>query len=204
MNSNNVPGSRSKVLVTEMARQAKAGMPQLPRFNDEGMRVVLGESKELYGELCNLMGENQLDDLPAAVRVACQVHHATIKRNKRCALAYVDQRVERLKQIRWDSGPFLEERGSHLTNSEKKFLSEYDKLLTDYSAATSVDVTADLAPPKEVLVQVRVLRDAGEIIGEESGVVNLARGTTHTLRRRDVERLVREGYLEEVQHQESV
>lgn len=192
------------MLVTEMVRQAKRGKLELPRFNEEGMRTVLGESKELYRELCNLMGDNQLDQLPNAVKVACQVHHATIKRNKRCALAYVDQRAEKLKQLRWEIGhPLPEDIQSNLSNSEKLFLSEYDALLTNYSAETKINVTADQSPPKDVLVQVRVLKDVGVVILEEGGAVNLARGTTHTLRRRDVESLVLQGDLEELQQQES-
>ena len=183
MQQNNVPGSRSRVLVTEMVRQAKRGKLELPRFNEEGMRTVLGESKELYRELCNLMGDNQLDQLPNAVKVACQVHHATIKRNKRCALAYVDQRAEKLKQLRWEIGhPLPEDIQSNLSNSEKLFLSEYDALLTNYSAETKINVTADQSPPKDVLVQVRVLGLVEEEVNRDVAVVEGVRGDVTTRR----------------------
>ena len=199
-----IPGSRSKALVTEMLRETKAGGLTLPRFNDESVRTVVGESKELFKLLEGMMDSTPLDQLPEAVKVACKVHNATIKRNKRCALAYVESRASRIKRLRWEIGPLLpEDILRNLSNSEKTFLSEYDKLLTDYKTNTCVDVTADLSPPKGILVQVRVLRDVGEVIFEESGAVNLVRGTTHTLRRRDVESLVLQGYLEEIQHQES-
>jgi GINS complex subunit 1 len=199
-----IPGSRSKTLVTELLRETKAGGLTLPRFNDESVRTVVGESKELFKLLEGMMDSTPLDQLPEAVKVACKVHNATIKRNKRCALAYVESRASRIKRLRWEIGPLLpEDILRNLSNSEKTFLSEYDKLLTDYKTNTCVDVTADLSPPKGILVQVRVLRDVGEVIFEESGAVNLVRGTTHTLRRRDVESLVLQGYLEEIQHQES-
>ena len=37
----------------------------------------------------------------------------------------------------------------------------------------------------------------------ESGAVNLAKGTQHSLKRSDVEQLVRQGYLEELERHES-
>ena len=65
-----------------------------------------------------------------------------------------------------------------------------------------VDITSDLSPPKELMVEVRVLEDVGEVM-MESGSVNLAKGTQHSLKRADVEHLVRQGYLEELERHES-
>ena len=79
-------------------------------------------------------------------------HNATIKRNKRCALAYVESRASRIKRLRWEIGPLLpEDILRNLSNSEKTFLSEYDKLLTDYKTNTCVDVTADLSRTGSVI-----------------------------------------------------
>mmetsp|Transcript_89893 Transcript_89893/g.179557 ORF Transcript_89893/g.179557 Transcript_89893/m.179557 type:complete len:203 (+) Transcript_89893:35-643(+) len=198
-----VPGARSKILITELRRAETNGGLQLPRFNEDGLRMVLSESKELFGELNELMGGQEISEMPDPVKIACQVHHASIKRNKRCALAYVENRSTTIKALRWELGPLPdEELMSNMSHREKNFFSDYDKLITEYNTETGVDIMADLTPPKDLLIQVRVLRDCGEII-TEGGAVSLEKGTTHSLRRRDVEHLVHQGYLEEHQQHES-
>lgn len=174
----------------------------MPRYNEDGVRMVVSESSELCKEIEELMDGQEINELPTSVRVACFVHHATVKRNKRCALAYVEQRSSTIKRLRWELGPlFPEGTRSNMSHREEGFLGEYDKLVTEYAANTKVDVTSDLTPPKELNITVRVLQDCGEIM-TETGAVSLELGTTHSIRRRDVERLVRQGYLEEqLQHE---
>lgn len=105
----------------------------------------------------------------------------------------------------------------------------------------NLDLTADLQPPKELHVEVRVLNDCGEIMTDHvssrqassdvplqadsfplsahllvremfkyllsrrwsllQGSVKLDRGTTHLLRRSDVEHLVRQGLLQELENE---
>lgn len=54
-----------------------------------------------------------------------------------------------------------------------------------------------MQPPKDLYVEVRVLRDCGEIM-TENGLVNLEANSTHFLRRVDVEQLIRQGLLEQI------
>ena len=198
-----VPGQRSRDLITELRRAAANGPLFITRYNEDRVRQVLNESSELYSEITDLMDGKPVEKLPPPVKTACIVHHATIKRNKRCALTYVEQRASTIKRLRWELGPLLpEETRTNMSHREQKFLAEYDQLVTGYTKDTGVDVTSDLTPPKELHVQVRVLKDCGEIM-TETGAITLALGTTHSLRRRDVELLVRQGYLEEHSHLES-
>jgi GINS complex subunit 1 len=198
-----VPGVRAKVLVTELRRAKANGGLHLPRFNEDGLRTVLSESKELFEELKELMDDQEISELPDPVKIACQVHHASIKRNKRCALAYVENRSTTIKALRWELGPLPDEDVmSNMSHREKTLFSEYDKLISEYNQEMGIDLMADLTPPKDLLIQVRVLRDCGEIM-TEGGALTLEQGTTHSLRRRDVEHLVRQGYLEEHQQHES-
>ena len=53
----------------------------------------------------------------------------------------------------------------------------------------------DKIPPKDPFIEVRVLKDYGEIT-TDSGTVNLQKNTVHFLRRSDVELLIRQGVLE--------
>lgn len=57
----------------------------------------------------------------------------------------------------------------------------------------------DSKPPKDLFVEVRVLRDCGEVM-TENGAVNLEANSTHFLRRVDVEQLIRQGLLEQIKH----
>lgn len=102
-----------------------------------------------------------------------------------------------------------------------QFFNQYDQLLTDYMTDFELDLSAvrttilavycnylmlllilqllsqDLKPPKDLYVEVRVLRDCGEVM-TESGVVNLAAHSQHFLRRVVVEQLIRQGLLEQI------
>jgi GINS complex subunit 1 len=55
----------------------------------------------------------------------------------------------------------------------------------------------DVSPPKELMVEIRVLQDCGEIF-TDSGPVNLERNTTHYLKRSDIESFIRQGLVEQV------
>ena len=54
-----------------------------------------------------------------------------------------------------------------------------------------------LDPPKDLFIQVRVIRDAGEIT-TEYGILNLVKGNQLHVRRTDVESLIKAGYLQHV------
>ena len=66
----------------------------------------------------------------------------------------------------------------------------------DYQAALGIDLSANLQPPKDLMIEVRVLKDCGEIYTEQ-GPVTLEVNSTHYLRRSDVEPLIRQGFLEQ-------
>ena len=55
----------------------------------------------------------------------------------------------------------------------------------------------DVSPPKELMIEIRVLQSCGEIF-TDSGNVNLERNSTHYLRRSDVEPFIRKGMVEQV------
>ncbi len=203
MNSNVVPGSRAKQLVTELRRASANGPLFIPRYNEKEIRTVLSETNEHFDKMKEHMGSENLETLAPPVQVACRIHHSIVKRNKRCLIAYLEQRAGSLKKIRWELGPILpDEKKANVSNRESIFFNEYGNLIAEYNQIMEVDLTSDLTPPKDFLVQVRVLKDCGEIM-VEGGAVTLSSGTTHSLRRRDVEHLIRQGYLFELQQNES-
>ena len=167
-----------------------------------GAVQVKAECNDLMQEIRGLMGEEDLADLTDPVKFSLSVHHATILRNKRSLLAYANHRVGTMKQMRWELGPMLpDEIRSNMAREETQFFQKYDELLTRYIQETEIDIMSDLVPPQDLNVEVRVMRDCGEVMFE-SGPVLLNEGTTHSLPRTEVEPLVRQGYLEQIQEQE--
>ncbi|KAJ2080997.1 DNA replication protein psf1 [Coemansia sp. RSA 988] len=132
----------------------------------------------------------------------------TAGRNKRCLLAYHHRRMEFLRSLLWSIHlapslvpPALSQR---LSPEELNFSRDYARLNSAYRDAVeeqlcpndSLDWTANgELPPRDMFIEVRVVKDCGEIV-TESGVVNLHVGTQHYLRRSDVEHLLTIGYLE--------
>jgi len=66
------------------------------------VRSVLQEIKELYNT--NVEARN---DPQEQARAAMLLRHTTLERNKRCLLAYLNHRVEKIRDMRWQFGPVL-------------------------------------------------------------------------------------------------
>jgi len=121
-----------------------------------------------------------------ATACALLVDHLGMRRDKRCLLAYHRVRAERLEEMCWRGEDVLERaaaaaaastqagrsEGSQAQEAETSALSpeeeEYVRQYADLLAAlkghwTDIDLTGSLEPPRELFVDVRVLRDAGEV-----------------------------------------
>jgi GINS complex subunit 1 len=89
----------------------------------------------------------------------------------------------------------------NLSPQELDFLRGYNSLMLDYKSdfLDVLDLTAGIErPPGELMVDVRVLKDAGEVVLENGERVELRKGERFRLVRSQVERLIIQGYLEEV------
>ncbi|KAG7401679.1 DNA replication complex GINS protein PSF1 [Phytophthora boehmeriae] len=172
----------------------------LPPYNEDLVRQVVDESGLLHEELVRKLNafKDNAEGPPDAVHCSLIVNHQCLLRNKRCLIAYLYHRVEKIKALRWDTGTIIPAPlAQNLCQRELQFFNAYDQLLTDYMADFELDLTADQKPPKDLYVEVRVLRDCGEVM-TESGLVNLEAHSQHFLRRVDVEQLIRQGLLEQI------
>lgn len=106
-----------------------------------------------------------------------------MRRNKRCLLAYHRQRVEKVQEMVWRGVDLLEQQGedggerndrederggglgkSSLSPEEEEYARAYGELLAAYKGQwTDIYLTGSLEPPKDLFIDVRVLKDAGEI-----------------------------------------
>lgn len=109
------------------------------------------------------------------------VDHISMRRNKRCLLAYHRVRAEKLEHMCWEGKDVLDrtyhgatlgnsadvratENGSSLSPEEEEYFRQYNDMLSLYKGRwTDIDLTGSLEPPNDLFVDVRVLKDAGEI-----------------------------------------
>ncbi len=115
------------------------------------------------------------------------VDHLCMRRNKRCLLAYHRTRTDKLEEMVWNGKDIAdlaaqEQRGvsdsqngpvdlgngegnsSSLSPEEEEYVRQYSDLLAAYKGQwTDIDLTGSLEPPRDLFIDVRVLKDAGEI-----------------------------------------
>lgn len=109
-----------------------------------------------------------------------------MRRNKRCLLAYHRTRTDKLEELVWNGSDVIDLSGQQVRNStaqasgaavaggdgatsslspqEEEYVRQYGDLLAAYKGQwTDVDLTGSLEPPRDLFIDVRVLKDAGEI-----------------------------------------
>lgn len=170
-------------------------LAHLPPYQTEIVRAVTREVRDLEKDVTNLLEPFRGSFDPSADQaVACTllVNHLSMRRNKRCLLAYHRTRTDKLEELVWNgsdivdlSGQQVREPGaampagaggdggtSSLSPQEEDYVRQYSDLLAAYKGQwTDIDLTGTLQPPKDLFIDVRVLKDAGEIQTEYGYVV---------------------------------
>ncbi|KAK4758898.1 hypothetical protein SAY87_020199 [Trapa incisa] len=193
-------GRKACQLVKEFATSEKE---QLKPFNDDLFDQVIKEcdSHNLgIQSSVRKMQDEGLDtqttrnaDFNGAV-----IHHLSLVRNKRCLMAYIYNRAEVIRSLRWKLGRVLpEEIVKRLSNSEKEYFKAYSGALDHYMNDINLDLTVDMVPPKDPYIQVRVLDDIGEVLLTDRSA-NLARYSMHFLKRTDAEPYISQGLMREL------
>ncbi len=119
-------------------------------------------------------------------------------------LFFRNARADRLHRLAWESGKSMPEHiKEKLAPAEVSYYQKYLEAIDEYNksltmGALALDLTIDMTPPKELFIEVRVKQDYGTVMLPESGQVNLSQGTTHLLRRTEVDHLIKKGIVEQV------
>lgn len=147
--------------------------------------------RDLDRDVTNLLEPFQGSFDPSADQAtACTllVNHLSMRRNKRCLLAYHRTRTDKLEELVWNGADILDlaAAGQHSTTTaaaaggmadssdvgassslspqEEDYVRQYGDLLAAYKGQwTDIDLTGSLEPPRDLFIDVRVLKDAGEI-----------------------------------------
>jgi len=195
-------------------------LAHLPPYQAEMIRAVTREVRDLEKDraatLESLAGSFDPSTDPATA-CALLVNHLCQRRNKRCLLAYHRVRSDKLEEMCWSGIDVLERQQqagkagessgvlgaevgntSSLSPEEEEYVRQYSDLLAAYKGQwTDIDLTGSLEPPRDLFIDVRVLKDAGEI-QTEYGAITLTKNSQFYVRQGDVERLIAQGYLQKL------
>lgn len=232
-------------------------LPHLPPYNTTVIRAVTKEVRDLDREINTLLAPfaiNNTNNSNTArsstssfnphehPQLACTllVNQLSMRRNKRCLLAYHRVRTEKLEGFCWEGRDVVElgnlaasntnnlddnddDENIHnnqnqninnnntisetttttmttstLSSEEEQYTHAYSSLLAAYKGQwTEIDLTGSVEPPQDIFIDVRVLKDAGEI-QTEYGSITLTKNSQFYVRAGDVEGLVRQGYLQKL------
>ena len=174
--------NNSHLIKVQHAKRTQ-NLAHLPPYQTELVRSVAREVRDLNKDVDSLLEPFQGSFDPAADRAtACTllVNHLSMRRNKRCLLAYHRTRTDKLEELVWSGSDILDpgqqagaahgapggESGgsSSLSPQEEDYFRQYGDLLAAYKGQwTDIDLTGSLEPPRDLFIDVRVLKDAGEI-----------------------------------------
>ncbi|KAK6465927.1 DNA replication complex GINS protein PSF1 [Scheffersomyces coipomensis] len=218
-----------------------SNLSELPLYQTDLVKDILKEIQDLNNDSEYLSSEKELqqDNLSEEqLKInQCQlfVTLLSMRRNKRCLLAYQRLRAEKIVEFSWlNIDPILESstnngttsNGStantakpkstihdsnsiynnyttqlsldNLNHAEQEYLKSYQDLILNYkSKFYDIDLSGDLEPPTNIFIDVRVLKDGGEV-QTEYGSFNLIKDSQFYVRKSDVDRLIQQGYLEEL------
>ncbi|XP_059093819.1 DNA replication complex GINS protein PSF1-like [Tigriopus californicus] len=178
----------------DLIREAARSQGQLQPFNEDKVRQVLEEMRSLFQQNKKEVEERH------SISPAIHLRHSGLERNKRCLLAYINDRAEKIRELRWQFGAVLPpEVKSNLCEPEQQFFQKYNRELANYMRSigdgVGLDLMADLQPPKTLFIEVRCVQDYGELETEEGEIILLKKNTQHFLPRSLCEPLIRQGIL---------
>ncbi|KAI1382114.1 GINS complex, Psf1 component [Hypoxylon crocopeplum] len=199
-------------------------LAHLPPYQTELVRAVAREVRDLDKDVADMLEPFQGSFNPSedpATACTLLVNHLSMRRNKRCLLAYHKTRTDRLEELVWKGYDVVDLAGqqvrdgqgghasapgmgagdggtSSLSPQEEDYVRQYSDLLAAYKGHwTDIDLTGSLEPPRDLFIDVRVLKDAGEI-QTEYGAITLTKNSQFYVRQGDVERLIAQGYLQKL------
>lgn len=186
----------------ELVRELTRSTETIPPFNDDGVRSVLEIITQTYDNNYTLATtHNQSGDRKFYPLILYR--HKLIGRQKRCLMAYLYNRLQKLKKVRWHLGATLPaDIKANLTEPELQWFNNYSKTLASYMMSIGdgqgLNLTNDIKPPKSLFIEVRCLTDYGKFELESGEIVLLKKNSQHYLPKLQCEALIRQGILQHI------
>ncbi|CDK28844.1 unnamed protein product [Kuraishia capsulata CBS 1993] len=168
----------------------------LPTYPEDYIQGIVRETRELNKEADYLLMTEE--DGNRVTQCQLFVIQLCMRRNKRCLMAHAKLRADKMDLVAWDGSEATKAMLDNLSHQEQEYFRKYNELASEYKGLfTDLDLGGPLEPPEDVFVDVRVLKDAGEV-QTEYGVFNLTKGSQFFVRQADVERLIQQGYVKKL------
>lgn len=116
----------------------------LPPYNDELVRLVMLETRQLQTHLSELVqkaGGVQTAESDQGLAGQLVTHHAAAQRNKRCLLAYHHVRLQYLQSILWLKGGSLDLTLNHSIESNVRLMAHESDKITLKSRCSMAELT---------------------------------------------------------------
>ncbi|KAJ6667088.1 hypothetical protein lerEdw1_019092 [Lerista edwardsae] len=173
-------------LIRELHRASDG---QLPSFNEDVIRQVLEEMKALYEQ--NQTDVNEAKSGHAELIPTIKFRHCSLLRNRRCIVAYLYDRLLRIRALRWEYGSVLPNAVRfHMSAEEMEWFNQYKKSLATYmrslGGGEGLDLTQDIKPPKNLYIEVRCLKDYGEFEIDDGTTILLKKNSQVLTRQKTV------------------
>lgn len=189
--------------VIELLKEAERNRETIDQYNDEKVRLIIQEMHALFK--MNMTDANATTD-NKSLWTTVQVRHSALERNKRCLLAYLYNRMTKIKVLRWDFGSVLPtDVRELLSDNEYQWFSKYSTNLATYMrylgediGYTGINLTENLRPPKSLYIEVLCLSDYGKLELEDGDVITLKKNSRHFLPTSECQTLIRQGVLKQI------
>ena len=186
-------------LASQLVRDLKTAF-WLPPYDTSNVSKVIEQMVELHDRAKAEQEVPSFDSQDPRDTCAPMVLLLAMIRNRDLLVSYLRYRTQQIEQRRWDTtGSVIGDPRNILSEHEKTYEFEYNKLLAQYQAEFNLDLSRDLEPPQDLMIKVYVPEDVGQFIEPESGAnLDLRAGDEVFLRRGDVEALLRQGLVQHV------
>lgn len=190
-------------------------------YNTESVRAVIREAQSLGDSLTELYDAYGHPPY-SPYREEAVIKLLALNRNHRNHIIYHQQRLDTLKDRFWEKGGMLSaafgaetDTRKHMTTADEGFAKSYAelcmKLKTSYYEDADEPGTqgpqmmdafdllgggVEAAPPKDVFVTVRVLKDVGDVETVSGARLTLTKGSQYSLAREDIENMIVQGFVE--------
>uniref|UniRef100_A0A1B6DD39 DNA replication complex GINS protein PSF1 n=1 Tax=Clastoptera arizonana TaxID=38151 RepID=A0A1B6DD39_9HEMI len=187
----------------ELIKELDRCRDSIPPFDDDRVRIVYEEMELLCKKISEAM-HSTFDMESNNFLPEVKLKKSILERDQRLLLAYIWNRMQRIRQMRWDFGSILpSDIKENLSDSEIKWFSNYNKSLAKYMKSIGknhgLNLTQNIKPPKSLYVEVRSLVDYGKLELDDGEVILLKKNSQHLMPRSQSEPLIRQGILEHFQ-----
>ncbi|KAI6203091.1 hypothetical protein M3Y94_00516500 [Aphelenchoides besseyi] len=183
----------------QLLRELRTNPDFLPPYRANVIQQCIEEIQRLHD--LNVQDLQSAQDTSGTndMAIVTSYRHVIINRIKRCCCAYVNERLHRLKEIRWrDAGKLTSEVQANISEEELRWFQAYNQALFKYQmdiGGDGVNLLTLIHPPKTTLIQVVAKEDYGEFETSDGLSVILKKERVYSIPRKDCETLVKKGVL---------